>query len=257
MSSDNFLSQLPSDEDKDASQSLDQVQEAISLAGLSPNFATFHIAFPTVQLDDPSISYVTPASPRSSSEGTVALSRRHFVVHGPSCGPAMRCDLRQKQSPYVAARSVGLPRCHIVVSSRDPVAYDRKELWARPLSRGPLIGVGDRVWLEGVGEVKLGETLAPAFSPYWSFFSAMTLHYEIIELAVVWGHVRLNEEEYERRVSFPYPGRGVGTPAAQHRSFLGFGGEDVGWVQRWISVWRGVWSQIVAICLHREVDPAA
>lgn len=252
MSSDTFLSRLPSTEKEN--DSFIKVKEAIPSVAFNPSHATLHVAFPKAPPDDPSISYITPTPLRRSSEEVVAVYRQHFVVHGPVCGPEMQCALRERQSPEVTRQSVGLPRCHVVKSSRDPVAYNLEELWARRLGKGPLVGAGDRVWLEGVGEVRLGEPRDVAVSPYWKFFSAMTLNFKIVELAVEWEHVRLTEEEYECRAGSSYTCRGVRPAVAREDSFLDFG-ED-GWVQGVVGFWRGFWSWFIAIRLHRVVDSA-
>lgn len=247
-----FLSELPSGEGE---KPLNSAKEGPGLAALHPCSDTFHVAFPQIQPEDGTFPSFAPSSPRSSLEDVV-ISRRHFVVHGPSCRPEMQCDLRAAQGPAVVARSVGLPRAHVVRSSRDPTPYNLNELWARPLSSGPLIGVGDRIWVEGLGEVKLGESFAASVSPFWRFFSACTKNYRILELATEWKFVRLTSEEYERRASFPYVGRGVGPVAVQQQSFLNFE-EHGSWLQGWIRVWRGMCSRFVAIFIHQADESAA
>lgn len=253
MSFTNYLSKLPSNWEDD--QSPDQIKEALSLARINPNSETFHIAFPVAQPDD--ISVLLPDSDPAPipSEGILAVYRRHFEVHGPSCEPEMACDLREKQSPDVVAQSVGIPRAHIVGCPRCPVSYNLEELWARPLSNSPLVDVGDRLWVEGIGEVELQESSVAKASPFWKFFSDRTLDDRIIEVATEWRFVRLTPEEYERRASALYAGRDVGTAEQQQQSFLDFE-EDEGRLRAWIGIWRGFYSRFVAFFFRRAAEAA-
>lgn len=181
-----------------------------SLAIISPHRSTVHIRFP------PALSTPSPPSPafvgglRDSLEGTVAISRRHLVIHDPSlCGSSMRCDLREKNCsarwPGISAEVLNIPRAHVVASSRTPEPYDLGAMWARPLSTGIRVGAGDRVWVDGLGEVVLFEdedgSSVTALSPFWGFFRAQTVYHGVIHVAIEWQYIELTPEEYELRVS--------------------------------------------------------
>lgn len=101
-----------------------------------------------------------------SCDGVVAVSRRHFVVHGPSCGPIMQCVRRSESPPFVTRVSEGIPWAHIVPTSPSPARCNLDVMWARALVSGPLIGEGDRLWVDGVGEVVLQESRVSWRSPY-------------------------------------------------------------------------------------------
>lgn len=217
-----------------------------------PGTITLHIISPEHQNDHPSSSQVSLSTPRDSSEGLVAVRRQHFVVHGPSCKESKRCDLLERQAPTITPCAVGIPRAHIVAVSRFPTRYDRSALWARPLSRGPLIGVGDKMWLEGVGAVVLRESSVAGASPFWKFFSVETKKYGVVELATEWSGVQLTSEEYELRASSRLAGRGEDDASDRLRSFLDF---DPGWPRRAVDFWKQIYSRIIAIFLHRAVDP--
>lgn len=251
MSFNNYLTTLPTGEDAGA---IDPAQAALLSTRFNHNSHALHITFPPDQSDDASTSQSASSSPRSSLEEVTVKSRRHFVIHGPSCQPALECALRGRQGPEVAQRSVGLPRAHIITMPRDPVQYDVGALWARRLSDGPLVGGGDRVWLEGVGEVVLREPASAEVSRYWKFFDAYTANYQIIEMAVEWKHVRLTPEECECHTGCRFFGRGVGPANTRQESFLDL--EEGGWFRGWFGSWRGFRARFVAIFPHRPVDQA-
>lgn len=229
-----------------------------SPASFNPNIETLHIACTTVQPGDLTLIEASPHPPPAPPVRTVAIPRRHIVVHGPSCGSDMQCDQRGMQAPVVTSRSVGLPRAHIVRCPQNPARYDLNRLWARPLSSGPLVGEGDRVWLEGIGEVVLGRSSTNTVSSCWRFFSASTADHGLIELATTWGFVRLTSEEYEIRANSGSIVQSLGTVSAfqQEESFLDLDDEVV-WYQRWGGFWREWISRFVAIFLHRAVGSAA
>lgn len=125
----------------------------------------------------------------------MAVYCQHFVVHGPLCRSSRICDSHKDLDPPVTSRAVGIPRAHVVVMPRDSIKYDLSALWDRPLNKGPLIMIDERIWVDGVGEVTLEESLVPATSPYWCFFNACTLNDGHMEMATEWGNVRLTSEE--------------------------------------------------------------
>lgn len=243
-------SKLESTEDGDSS---DLPQPASFPSAFSPDRMTLHIHPSPIQDTSSSISHPSLSSPRDSTEGSVAVYRRHIVVHGLSCDSDMGCDIREGQGPVVTRRAMGIPRVHVVAASQVPIRYNLNALWTRPLSKGPLIGVGDQIWVDGLGEVELGESLVAGASPYWKFFRAFSSKSGTMEMATEWSYVRLTSEEYEHRAGSRYAGRGSGSASAQLNSFLEFG-EDVGWLQSLISFWKGLHSRFMGVLLHRVVD---
>lgn len=183
---------------------LAQANAPPSPSGIDPHRSTFHLSFPTASPAGIFSPPGYPDLPRDSYEGAVAVCRRHFVMHDPDiCGPGMQCGLREAlcpaRMPGIDAGVLNIPRAHVVPSSRTPVRYDVGALWSRALYGGVLVGDGDRVWIDGAGEVVLEESRFPDASPYWKFFSAETWYDGVVELAVEWKYARLTPEEYERR----------------------------------------------------------
>lgn len=169
--------------------SSDQPVPIPSPEAFNSNSLILHIAPSAFQDDHPSSSQVSLCSSQDSAKTTIEVFRRHFVIHGPSCRSSMGCDQRGTQAPAATRRVVGLPRAHFVASSLAPTRYNVNALWARPLSRGPLVEVGDKIWVEGVGEVELGESIVHGTSPFWKFFSAFTPDYPLVEMATEWCYV--------------------------------------------------------------------
>lgn len=133
---------------------------------------------------------------------------RHLVMHNPSlCGPSMYCDLREQQCPArlpgISAEALNIPRAHVVEGSRTPVPYDLGAMWARPLSTGIHVSAGDRVWVDGLGEVVLiedGGSISTDLSQFWAFFRAQTVYNGLIYVAIEWKYVELTPDEYNLRV---------------------------------------------------------
>lgn len=251
MSSNDYLTRLTTGQDL----SLPQVIGAPPAEGFDPDAITLHIASPSYQNISPSVSQEILSPARGSTERTVAVYRQHFVVHGPSCQSGIVCDRHQNLGPYVAHRAVGLPRLHVVRIPRNPVGFNLSALWARSLSEGSLVGIGDRVWVDGLGEVVLEQSIVPGLSPYWGFFSAKPVDGRpLVEMATELSNIRLTPEEYELRSSLQNAGRGSGVAGVQLEGSQGF--EDGGgWVQWSLSLWRGIRARLSAIFLHRVVDP--
>lgn len=173
-----------------------------------------------------------------SCDGVVPVSRRHVVVHGPACGPIMQCVQRGAVPPFVTRISEGIPRAHIVPTSHSPARCDLAAMWARVLVDGPLIGEGDRLWLEGVGEVVLQGSAVSLRSPYWKFYCVWVVGEGWVELAVEWRFVRLTCQERRRRATF--------NRLPPLTNFLELD-EERGWYWGWREVWsRGMWSRMYA-----------
>lgn len=196
---------------------------------------TLHATFPQ---PPPDVHLRPPFASREvhdSCDGVVAVSRRHFVVHGPACGPIMQCGRRSEAPPFVTRVSEGIPRAHIVPTTRMPERCDLDALWARTLASGPLIGEGDRLWLDGVGEVVLRESKVTWTSPYWKFFFTWVQGEGWVELAVEWRFVRLTRLERRRRTT------PIRLPPLT--SFLEFDEERVrygGWREMWARLFAGI-----------------
>ncbi|KZP32468.1 hypothetical protein FIBSPDRAFT_882342 [Athelia psychrophila] len=119
----------------------------------------------------------------------------------------MYCDLREQQCPArlpgISAEALNIPRAHVVEGSRTPVPYDLGAMWARPLSTGIHVSAGDRVWVDGLGEVVLiedGGSISTDLSQFWAFFRAQTVYNGLIYVAIEWKYVELTPDEYNLRV---------------------------------------------------------
>lgn len=254
MSSNDYLTQLPPTKMVFS----DQTKEAVSIERFNPNIETFHITSAPDQTNSPPTSPDICSHPCDPTDGSITLyHRRHFVIHSPSCRPAMKYNLCKGQPPAVTADSVGIPRAHIVLSIRDPAHYNIEALGSRSLSKGPLVAVGEYIFLLEVGKVLLGESCVVASPPFWKFFSAHTEKNAPIELATEWRFVRLTEEEYELCSSSQHTRRDRGTASVsgQLASFLEL--EEEGWLRGWAAWFRKWHARIITIFLHQVVDSAA
>lgn len=178
-----------------------------SLAIIDPHCTTTHIQLRKTPSAVSFPSSISTEVPHDSSEATIRVSRRHIIIHDVAlCGPSIQCELRRSRCtarlPGVSAEALNIPRAHVVPSSRSPIPYDLSAMWARPLSAGTLVGLGDRLWLDGLGEIVLTEEEDSCeLSPYWCFFSAQTVYNGVIHIAIEWRYIQLTPEEYEHRVS--------------------------------------------------------
>lgn len=250
--------------------------DLLSATSIDPHCQTFHVSRPK-KIYLGSSSCQAAYDSQDSLDETIAVSRRHIVIHGLDCSLDMKCEERNKecpsQPPGVSAAVLGIPRAHVVTSLTTPERYNLEMMWSRPLSCGPLVAVGDRIWIDGLGEVILGDSRMADVSPHWGFFSAPTWAHGVIELAVEWKYIQLSMEEFEQRsllggpnvrvehrikdlVEDPIADQGLMVGEGSFGSFLDLE-EDEGWWGRWAGWWKRALSHVTLYFVARDTGSAA